>query len=139
MTIINTQAEAEALIKDGTITVNGNLKITCSIKINANITVDGDIDCRNIDCRNIDCLNIDCLNIDCRNIDCRNIDCLNIDCLNIDFYAFAIAYESFKCASWTGRRDNAFAKCLDKEIEIVPKPDDKIIEKDGRRYRLIED
>ena len=49
-----------------------------------NLTVEGNIDCRNINCLNIDCRNINCLNIDCRNINCRNINCLNIDCGNIN-------------------------------------------------------
>jgi hypothetical protein len=95
------------------------------------------IDCKNIDCKNIDCKNIDCWNIDCKNIDCLNIDCKNIDCLNIDcgdincgdlnFYAFAIAYKSFKCKSWKARRDNYVIKCLDGKIEI--KDDKKYCDK----------
>lgn len=75
--------------KDGVrydLTVRGNIQcrdITCR-----------DIDCRNITCGNITCGNITCIDIDCGNIDCRNINCLYIDCLDIS--AGFILCESLK-------------------------------------------
>ncbi|MCK9598736.1 MAG: hypothetical protein M0R06_06850, partial [Sphaerochaeta sp.] len=88
-TIINTQAEAEALIKDGIITVQGDLKINCSIRVDASIKViDGRLDCGNITCWDITCWDITCRNINCGNITCWDITCWDITCWNISFYAF---------------------------------------------------
>lgn len=80
---------------------------------------------------NINCWNINCLNIDCWNIDCDNIYCVDINCYDISFYAFAIAYNSFMCKSWKARRENGFAKCLDREIEIKK----NICEKCGKELK----
>jgi hypothetical protein len=111
------------------LTVEGNIR--CEGRY-WDLKVNGNIDCWNIDCGKITCGNIDCMNITCENIDCKNIDCLNIKCLNINcneliFYAFVIAFKSFKCKSWKARRDNYVIKCLDGKIEI--KDDKKYCDK----------
>ena len=93
------------------LTVEGNIIGTDGNRYN--LTVKGDLDCRNLDCGNLDCGNLKCLNLDCRNLNCDNLDCLNLS-----FYAFAITYNSFKCKSWKARRPNYIIKCLDGEIEI---------------------
>ncbi len=134
-------------------TIKGDLVLKENTIIDDNLTVEGDIRCEgrywdlkvngNIDCMNIDCWNIDCGDITCGDINCRDIDCLNIDCWNIDcwnincgdlnFYAFAIAYKSFKCKSWKARRDNYVIKCLDRKIEI--KDDKKYCDKCGAEIK----
>jgi len=93
-----------------------------------NLTVKGNINCRNIDCRNIDCEDIDC-----EDINCGDIDCWNIDCEDINFYAICIAYQTFKCKSWKAKRDNFICKCLDGEIEI--KEEKKFCDKCGSELK----
>ena len=78
----------------------------CDIKVKANIYA-----------WNIDAWNIDAQNIDAVDIDAWDINAQNIDALHISYYAVCIAYESFKCKSVTGYRDNAVHMCLDGEIE----------------------
>ena len=118
----------EDLVLTEDTTFNESIKVNGNISGRYNLKVMGQIDCVDIDCRNINCWDIDCVNIDCGDINCRNIDCGDINCRNIDCgdincgdinaYSFIVAYSSFKCNSWKCRRENGFAKCLDREIEI---------------------
>jgi len=118
--------------------VNGVAKFNESIKCDFNICIDADIDAYNIEAHdihayNIEAHNIDALDIEAHNIEALDIDALdikaldikaynieahNIDALDISYYAFCIAYNSFKCSSIEGRRENSIHKCLDSEIEI---------------------
>ena len=131
--IINTQAEAEALIKDGTLFVDDNLEINCDISIAANVYASGSIDARNIDANNIDALNIDAWNIDAwninagdinaENIDARNIEAgdinaENIDARDISYYAVCYAHKNIHCYSIAGRRENSKHFCLAEKITI---------------------
>jgi len=50
------------------------------------------------------------------NLDLR---CRDLRCLDLDYYAFAIAYNSFRCKTAKARRENGFHKCLDSEIEYI--------------------
>jgi len=81
----------------------------------------GDINARNIISGDINSRNINSWDIKSGNIDAVNIDAMNIDSGDIKFYAYAIAYESFRCKSVNGRRKNALVKCLDSEI-VYKKP-----------------
>lgn len=91
-------------------TIKGDLVLKENFSIDDDLTVEGNIRCEG----------------GSWNINARDIKAVNIDAGNISFYAFAIAYHSFKCKSWKGRRDNHIAKCLDGEIEIdKPKTCDK--------------
>lgn len=56
-------------------------------------------------------------NIYAWNVIALNINAQDINALHIFYYAVCIAYESFKCKSVTGYRDNAVHMCLDGEIE----------------------
>ena len=93
----------------------------CNIEVGANIyawNVNAqNIDAQNIDACDINALNINAWNINALTIDAENINARNIDALHIFYYAVCIAYESFKCKSVTGYRDNAVHMCLDGEIE----------------------
>jgi len=109
------------------------------------------INALNIDALNIDALNIDAHNIVTHNIDiahnivahdlnahnidiahnivayninARNLYARTIYADNIKYYAFCIAYESLKCKSISGKRNNSLHECLDREIEIIE--DEKI-------------
>jgi len=109
--------------------VNGVIKFKDDIKCDFNINVEADIYARNIDARNIDAwnisaskisaLNIDALNIDASKISASNISAWNINAKNIKYLAFCIATQSLKCETIKAKRENAFHKCLDSQIEII--------------------
>lgn len=116
--------KGDTVIKDD-LKVNGNIiGQEFDLKVCGNIDC-GNINCEDINCKDINCRNIDCWDINCRNINCLNIDCWGIDCENISFFAFCIAYNSFKCISAKARRENFILKCLDQEIEYKPKEETK--------------
>ena len=110
---ITTQKELDDLIatadESNTIVLKEDLKITLPNCV---------IPC-NIKAENIVAGNIDALNIYAKNIIAYDIDARNIDAEKISYYAFCIAYHSFKCKSIEGRRKNSIHKCLDQEIEFI--------------------
>ena len=144
---ITTQKELNDLIatadKSNTILLMEDLEITFDCEITCNLKAENidahkinahninahninahKINAHKIDARNIDAINIDADNINAHNIDARNIDARNIDAINISYFAFCIAYESLKCKSISGTRENSIHKCLDQEIEYIK--DEKI-------------
>ena len=140
---ITTQKELDDLIatanESNTIVLKEDLEITFDCKIPCNLKAHN-IVAHNIDAYNINALNIDARNLYARkidialnivahnlnahNIDARNLYARKIDADNIKYYAFCIAYESLKCKSISGTRNNSLHKCLDREIEIIE--DEKI-------------
>ena len=98
MKIYKTQQEVESDIKDGLLKVDDDVKIECNIIINASII---------------------CWNLDCGDLHCMDLDCMNLDCRDLSYYAVAFAYESFKCKSIEGRRNNSKHFCLDSEVKIT--------------------
>jgi hypothetical protein len=140
---ITNQQELDKLIatadKTNTIILDEDLEITFDCEIPGSIKVYGDIDAwkikaygdidaRNIDAHNIIAGNIDARNIDAGNINAGNIKAYNIIARNIKYYSFCIAYQSLKCESILGRRQNSFHKCLDQAIEIIKEEKKVIIE-----------
>ena len=135
---ITNQQELDKLIatadKTNTIVLDEDLEITFNCEIPCNIKVFGDIDAYNIkvygniDAHNIIAGNIDARNIDAHNINAGNIKAYNIKSRNIEYYALCIAYESLKCESISGTRENSLHKCLDQEIEIVKEEETVTIE-----------
>ena len=108
-------------IFDDNLTVKGNIMGKDGKRFN--LTVKGNLDCRNLDCGDLDCNNLncgdlDCWDLNCNNLNCWDLNCNNLNCLNLNFYAIAIAHKSFKCKSWKAKRNNYIIKCLDGEIEI---------------------
>ena len=75
-----------------------------------------DIKARDINANDIDAWDIKAWNINALNIYALNINVDNIDARDIEYYAFAVAYKSFKCVSATARRKNGIALCLDQPI-----------------------
>jgi hypothetical protein len=131
---ITTQQELEKLIattdKTNTIVLDEDLEITFDCTIPCNIKA-YNIDAHNIKAYDIEAYNIDALNIKAHNIEAYNIDAYNIDALNIKahnikYYAFCIVYQSLKCKSFSGTRENSFHKCLDQEIEIIKKGEETV-------------
>lgn len=89
MKIFNSQAEVDAALNS-----DGNLVVADDVQFKTDVRLDG-------------------------NIDARNINARNIDAWNIDYYAACLAYDSFRCRSVKGCRDNALHACLDQEIEFI--------------------
>jgi hypothetical protein len=78
-TIINSIAEAEALVKDGVLKIDGNLEITCEdFVIEADILVKGDIKACNVEAGDIDVGDIDAWDIKAEHIYALNIDAKHI-------------------------------------------------------------
>ena len=102
------QNEVIADIKDGVLAVNEDVKFECSIAIEAKIIVQGNINARDINAGNINA---------------GNINAWNINAGDISFYAVAFAYQSFKCKSIVGRRENNKYFCLNRDVEIVTAPE----------------
>lgn len=124
---ITNQTQLDDLIatadKSNTIVLKEDLEITFDCKIPCNLKAHN-IDAHNIDAYNINAVNIDALNIVAHNLNAHNIDARKIYADNIKYYAFCIAYESLKCKSISGKRNNSLHECLDREIEIIE--DEKI-------------
>ena len=134
---ITNQQELDKLIatadKTNTIILDEDLEITFDCEIPCNIKVFGDIDAYNIKVYgNINAYNIDAHNITAgsnitagrniiaaHNIKAHNIIARNIKAHNIKYYVLCIAYQSLKCQSISGTRENSLHKCLDQEIEII--------------------
>ncbi len=123
MKIYKIQQEIEEDIKDGVLTINGDVKFECSFNINASI-IAGNIDAGNIYAGNIYAGDIDAGNIIAGNIIAGNIIAGNIiagdiDAGNILYHAFCCVYKSIKCLSIKAVRENANPPiCLEGELEI---------------------
>ena len=76
------------------------------------------IDAYNINAKDIYAYNIYAKNIVAQNICAININACNIKADDISYYAVCFAYESIKCNSIKGRRENAKHFVLDGKIEI---------------------
>ena len=149
MKIFNSQAEVDAALNsDGNLVVADDVQFKTDVRLDGNIDAwsinawsinagninAGNITARDIVAGNIDAWSINAENINARNITARDIVARNIDAWNIvarnitardivarniDYYAACLAYESFRCRSVKGRRDNALHACLDQEIEFI--------------------
>ena len=135
MKIYKTVEQIKADIVDSKLVIKGDVRFDVSFSIDASIVVDagnidawdikaknikaGDIDALDIKAKNIKAGDIDAWDIDAENIDAWDIKAKNIKAGDISFYAFAVAYVSFKCKSILGRRENSKYFCLDNEVEIT--------------------
>jgi hypothetical protein len=106
-------------IIEGDLVLKENTTFDEDLIVRGNIRCEGG--CWNLDCWNLDCWNLNCWNLNCCDLNCCDLNCRNLNCWDLNFYAFCIAYNSFKCKSWKARRDKFVCKCLDGEIEIINK------------------
>jgi hypothetical protein len=140
MITINSNEEAQALIKDGVLAVDDDIEIAFD-----EFKIQADIKCKNIySICNLNALEISALdinvssinaweikaknikawdikvfrNINAKNIEARNINAGNIKAYDINYYAICCAYENICCTSIKGRRQNAKHFCLDGQITI---------------------
>ena len=105
-----------------------DVEFNIDIEVESNIKA-CDIKALDIDASNIDALDIDALDINASDINACNIKALDInacdinacdiDARDINYYAYCIAYYSFKCKSAKSSRDNSVCKCLDGKIEYI--------------------
>ena len=110
MKIYKTVEQIKADIVDSKLVIKGDVRFDVSFSIDASIVVDAG---------NIDAWDIKAKNIKAGDIDALDIKAKNIKAGDISFYAFAVAYVSFKCKSILGRRENSKYFCLDNEVEIT--------------------
>ena len=104
MKIFKTQEEInQALNSDGNLIINGPVTFECSFEIAGNINA-GDITARDISAWNITA---------------GDITAGDITAGDISYYAVCFSYQSFKCRSIKGRRNNSKHFCLDSEIKII--------------------
>jgi hypothetical protein len=89
--------------------------------INAYDIIANDINAHDINAYDIIADDINAEHINANDINANDINAKSIKAKNIKYYAFCITYESLKCKSIAGRRENSFHKCLDQKIEIVKK------------------
>ena len=126
----------------------GYLMLTEDLILDEHLIVEGNIICKeglwNIEARNIEAWNIEAWNIEAGDIQAEDIkagdiQAEDIQAEDISYYAFCIAYNSLKCKSINGRRENSIHKCLDKDIEYTKNEDsEEIIELNGKKYKLID-
>ena len=87
MKIYKTKEQVNADIKDGTLTVVGDVEFKCSISINAFIKVYGDIIARNINAIGLDARNVNARNVNIgADIKAYNITAYNINASDINAY-----------------------------------------------------
>jgi hypothetical protein len=150
MKVYNAEAQVEKDIKDGVLTINGDVKFECSISISASIIVIAgnitamDITAEDITARNITARNITAMDITAWNIDAMDITAWNITAMDILYYAFCGVYNSIKCLSIKAKREvHGEPVCLDGKLEIKkdePKnTNPTTITIDGATYKLVEE
>jgi len=146
MKIYKTQEDVEKDIKNGVLTIEGDVKFECSISIEASIEIFSgnitawDITAGDINARNITAWNINALNINARDINARDINAGNINAGNIIYHAFCCVYQNIKCLSIKAKRGKYQEPiCLDGKLEIKQDigKSDEIIEVNGKKYKLI--
>jgi len=140
MKIFKTQEEInQALNSDGNLIINGPVTFECSFEIAGNINA-WDITARDISAWDITARDITAGDITAGDITARDITAGNISAWNItageiwtagditagditagdiSYYAVCFSYQSFKCRSIKGRRNNSKHFCLDSEIKII--------------------
>jgi type 1 fimbria pilin len=140
MKIYKTQQEVEKDIKDGVLTIQGDVTFECSISIDASIIVtDGninaedinawdinaeditaeDINAEDINAWDITAGDITAKNITAGDITARDITAWDITAKEISYHAFCCVYGSIKCKSIKARRTKHHKPiCLDGKLTI---------------------
>lgn len=104
------------------------------VVLNFDLDVEANIDAGCIEALNINAINIKAWNIYTKDLDAYdivawdvysldiyacNIEAYNIKARNISYFAVCFAYESIKCKSIKGRRENAKHFVLDGKLEMI--------------------
>ena len=130
MKVYKTQQEVEKDIKNGVLSIEGDVKFECSINIKASIIINaGNINAEDINAWNINAWNITAGDINAENINAWNINAGDINAGDILYYAFCCVYKSIKCFSIKAKREiHKEPICLDGKLEYKTqeKPKGKI-------------
>jgi hypothetical protein len=106
-----------------TFVFDDDVEFTIDIEVESNIKAldikAWNIKAYNIKAGDIYARDINANDIDAWNIKAQNIDALGINAQDIDYFAYCIAYYTFKCKSAKSSRDNSVCKCLDGKIEYI--------------------
>ena len=139
MKIYKTQEEVIKDIKDGYLTIKGDVRFECHISISANIRViAGNIIARDINAWNIVAGDINAGDIKAGDINAWDINAGDINAVDIKawdikagdilYYAFCGVYNSIKCLSIEAKREKHQEPiCLDGKLEIIKKEVETII------------
>ena len=103
--------------KTNTYIFQDNVYFRINIEIDANIKA-WDIKAWDIKAWNINAWNIEACDIKAWDIKAWDIKAWDINAGEIKFYAICVAYNTFKCKSLVGIKENAKAICLDSEVFI---------------------
>ena len=93
----------------------GKLDVCFNIPLN----IKANIKARNIKATDIKAQDINADSINASNINAWDINSWNIDAKNIEFYAICCAYNSLKCITIKGKRENSKYFCLENNIEFI--------------------
>ena len=119
MITINKKEEMEKYLVGNTYVIKDDVTININLDLECYNLVCHYLECNDLECRNLKCWDLKCWDLKCNNLKCRNLKCWDLKCNNLSYYAFAIAYSSFRCKTAKARRENGFHKCLDSEIEYI--------------------
>jgi len=132
MKIYKTQQAVEQDIKNGVLSIKGDVKFECSITILASIVIAGNITAGDIIARDITAGDITAGNITAWDINAGNITAGDITAGDITagditagdilYYAFCCVYKSIKCISIKAKREpHKEPICLEGKIEYKDK------------------
>lgn len=113
-----------------------DVKFNFNLNVNSNIEADN-IKAYNINANNINSNNINANDINANDINAGDINARDINANDINYYALCMAYNTFKCHSVKGIRNNSKHFCLDNEIEY--KTAKETINIDGKNYEITEE
>jgi len=129
MITINKKEEMEKYLVGNTYVIEDDVTININLDLEGYSLECWDLECRDLECNYLKCNDLECYNLkcwdlkcndlECRDLVCHYLECYNLECSNLSYYAFAIAYSSFRCKTAKARRENGFHKCLDSEIEYI--------------------
>ncbi len=119
MITINKKEEMEKYLAGNTYVIEDDVTININLDLKCRDLKCNDLECNDLECNNLKCRNLECNDLECNDLECWDLVCHYLECSNLSYYAFAIAYSSFRCKTVKARRENGFHKCLDSEIEYI--------------------
>ena len=114
MITINKKEEMEKYLVGNTYVIEDDVTINITLDLVCN-----NLKCMDLECWDLKCRDLECNDLKCNNLKCRDLECWDLKCRDISYYAFAIAYSSFRCKTAKAQRENGFHTCLDSEIEYI--------------------
>jgi len=119
MITISKKEEMEKYLVGNTYVIEDDVTINISLDLECWDLECWDLKCWDLECWDLECWDLKCGDLKCRDLKCWDLKCGDLKCYDLNYYAFAIAYNSFRCKTAKARRENGFHKCLDSEIEYI--------------------